>query len=470
LSQAADAAPSRSLGTIAAFAAGSLPLSALGVAMAIAVQPYFAQDLGVSLITIAAAFSIVRLLDLGVDVLLAIVMDRTRTPIGRYRVWMVAGAPILMLAVYQLFMAKRGIGMNFLIAWLLVYALGNSMVLLSRQAWSATLVTRYDQRSRFYGVMAAVQVVGNVIIIAIPIVSAATGHAGMKSVPLMGWAILALIALGITVTALAVPEPINADAPTHRLPFRDYWELAKKPEVLRLFVSAFSLTLGPGWMSNLYLFFFIADLRFTEPQSYILLGVYLVAGLVGAPLIGLFGARFSKHRTLIASTVCYSLGLCMIVILPRNNLLATAPIMFWCGFMAVGFDLMTSAMMADVGDEIRLQQGKERMALLFAATGLAQKLAAAGAVAISYPLLAAVGYIPSLAGHNTPAAIRGLELVFILGPIFFVALGGLCFLGWKLDAAKHAEIRRQLAARDAVMAETDITREAQILVGEVRLT
>jgi glycoside/pentoside/hexuronide:cation symporter, GPH family len=121
--------------------------------------------------------------------------------------------------------------------------------------------------------------------------------------------------------------------------------------------------------------------------------------------------------------------------------------------MANGFDLMTGAMMADVGDQVRLEQGKERMALLYAVTGLAGKLAAAGAVIIAYPLLAAIGYQPTLGAHNTPAALNGLTLVFITGPIFWVVLGGLCFLGWKLDAHKHATIREELEARDAMLAQ-----------------
>jgi glycoside/pentoside/hexuronide:cation symporter, GPH family len=110
-------------------------------------------------------------------------------------------------------------------------------------------------------------------------------------------------------------------------------------------------------------------------------------------------------------------------------------------------------MMADVGDQVRLEQGKERMALLYAVTGLAGKLAAAGAVIIAYPLLAAIGYQPTLGVHNTPAALNGLTIVFITGPIFWVVLGGLCFLGWKLDAHKHATIREELEARDAMLAQ-----------------
>ena len=72
------------------------------------------------------------------------------------------------------------------------------------------------------------------------------------------------------------------------------------------------------------------------------------------PSAAWLATRFSKHRTLMVTTTAYSLGLCTVVFLPRSNLLATVPVMFWCGFMASGFDLMIRAMLADVGDEVRL--------------------------------------------------------------------------------------------------------------------
>ncbi len=447
-----DDAPSRlSLNTILAFAAGGLPVSGLGTAMAISYQPYLAQDLGVSLVSIALAFFWIRVLDLGVDLALAVVMDRTRTPLGRYRPWMLAGAPILMLGIYQLFMAPKGVGVAYLILWLLTYALGNSMVTLARSAWSANLVTRYDQRSRFYGYLGFFAVFGVAIILTTPTIREHLGPQWPNGVQMMGWIILGLLPLCTVITAF-VREPISLSGAVPNAGLRDYWSLASKPEILRLFFSQLFLSLGPGWMANLYLFFFVAARGFSQGTALFLLLIYIGAGIFGAPLIGIAGGRFGKHRTLIASTLCYSAGLCTVLFVPKADFWLALPVMIWCGFMANGFDLMTSAMMADVGDKVRLEQGKERMALLFAIIGLAQKLAAAGAVIIAYPLLAAVGYDPKLSGHNTPAALGGLQLVFILGPIFWVVLGGLCFLGWKLDSAAHAAIREQLEARDSRLA------------------
>jgi Na+/melibiose symporter-like transporter len=140
-----------------------------------------------------------------------------------------------------------------------------------------------------------------------------------------------------------------------------------------------------------------------------------------------------------------------VLLVPKANFLLSVPVLIWCGFWGAGFDLMTTAMMADVGDQVRLEQGRERMGLLYAVYSLAVKLANAGAVMIAYPVLALIGFNPKLGLDNTAAAIDGLQWCFLLGPIFFVALGGACCIGWKLDATRHAQIRTELEARDAVL-------------------
>jgi Na+/melibiose symporter-like transporter len=255
----------------------------------------------------------------------------------------------------------------------------------------------------------------------------------------------------VILAATLVPEQINPESRSLRTPIADYIDLIKRPELIRLFVMTFGTTLGPGGMANLYIFFFTLARGFTTGEASLLLIFYVLAGALGAPLVGLTAARFSKHRTLIAATICYSLGLCTVLIVPKADFLLTVPVMIWCGYWGLGFDLMTSAMMADVGDQVRLDQGKERMGLLYAVLSLATKAANAGAVIISYPLLALLGFVPSLGAHNTPSAINALQLCFLLGPIFFVALGGVSCIGWKLDAKRHAEIRTELETRDAAL-------------------
>jgi glycoside/pentoside/hexuronide:cation symporter, GPH family len=434
---------------IIVYAVATLPVSMLGISIAVYLPPYLASHLGMGLVAISSVWALVRLVDLGVDPLIGLLMDRTRTQFGRYKIWLVAGTPVLMFAVYMLFMARVGISPAYLAVWLFILYIGNSIMALSHSAWRATLATGYDERSRVFGIVTAVGVLAAVSALVAPIVAGAIGLSSAQGVQAMGWMVIVSAPFAVGISAWFTPERITTDLKSERFPLWDYWDIVKKPEMIRLVLSQVALTLGPGWMSAMYIFTFRDVLGFSSAQSTVLLLIYVLAGVVGAPLTAWFAMHWSKHRTLMVTTTLYSLGLCAIFVFPRGSLLVGVPMMAWCGFMAAGFDLMVGAMMADVGDEIRLHQGKERISLLYALTTLAAKVAAAVAIILTYPLLARLGYNAVEGAHNTAAAIHGLKLAFVLGPIVFVMLGGACFIGWKLDAKRHAGVRAALDARDA---------------------
>jgi Na+/melibiose symporter-like transporter len=445
-----DASERLSLLSIITFSVATFPVSALAVALFVYLPPYLAGHLGVPLATIGFVWATVRLVDLFVDPVLGHAMDRTNTPFGRYRAWLAVGVPILMLAVYELFMAPKGVTGTHILVWLFVLYLGNSTLTLSQWAWGATLATAYHERSRVFGILTAVGVGSSVVTLLIPIAAPMLGLDNDQGVRAMGWCIIALAPITVGITFVRTPERLNVNVSERFMP-SDYLAIITKPEVIRLFLCQMALTLGPGWMSAMYLFYFRDVLGFSTQQATLLLLIYVISGVVGAPLTARAAQRFGKHQTLMLTTTAFVLGLITILAVPKGNLLAAIPFMFWCGFMAAGFGLMITAMMADVGDEIRLDQGKERMSLLYAVLTFASKVAAAGAISITFPLLATLGYNAAEGVHNTASALRGLQWAFLSGPILFVALGGVCVWGWKLDAARHADVREKLNARDAAL-------------------
>jgi len=445
--------PSRlKLSTILPFSAPSLALSSLGVAVFVYLPPYFAGHLRVGMTLVGAVWMGVRLLDIPVDVILALVMDRTRSPLGRYRLWLLMGAPVLMLALYRLFMAPVGISGGYLLTWLFAMYLGTSILGLAHSAWGATLATHYHERSRLFAVLNAVGVLGTMAALAMVVVGKSLGRSDAQGVQAMGWLAIALTPLTVVLAAILTPERLAPETARRSFPLKDYWEVLTKPDLLRLFAAQLALTLGPGWMSAIYLFFFEAARGFSTQQATILLGVYILAQIPGSLASAALARRIGKHRALMVATTGFSLGLLAIFIIPKGNLLATIPSMFWSGMTAAGFDLMIRAMLADVGDEIRLDQGKQRISLLYAVNGLASKLAAAFSIGLTFPLLARLGYNPQEGAVNTPAAIHNLEMSFLLGPLVFVMLGGACVIGWRLDAERHRDIRRKLEERDAELA------------------
>lgn len=458
MTQASTAPRSRALplSTIFAFAATSLPISAVVIAVAVYLPRHYASHLGVSLAAVGSAFFIVRMIDIPVDGLLGWVMDKTRTKWGRYRVWTLAGAPFLMAAMYWLFMPAEGVGIGYLIFWLLVMYLGTSILSLSHAAWAATLAPHYNDRSRVFGIMTAVGVLGSACVLAIPIIADAQGLPDARNVETMGWFILMLTPVAVALVVWRTPETIAPEVAGHAFKLRDYWGLVTRPSMARILLADLCLALGPGWMSALYLFFFTDSRGFTTAQASILLAVYILAGFAGAPLMGRLAMSISKHRAVMVATTGYSLVLISLMAIPKGSMAVAIFPMFLAGFLAAGFNVLTRAMTADIADEVRLEQGKERSGLLYAITTMTSKIAGAFSIGLTFLVLEAVGYQAKAGSTNTPEAIRNLELAYLIGPVVFVMLGGVCMIGYKLGAERHAEIRRQLDERDALYDEAAI--------------
>ena len=237
---------------------------------------------------------------------------------------------------------------------------------------------------------------------------------------------------------------------------RDYGALIARPSFARILLADLCLALGPGWMSATYLFFFTDSRGFTTGQASILLAIYILAGIVGAPLMGRLAMKISKHRAVMVATTCYSLTLISLIAIPQGNLAVAAIPLVFAGIMASGFNVLTRAMTADIADEIRLEKGKERSGLLYAITTMTTKVAGAFSIGLTFLVLSQVGYNAADGAQNTAHAIRNLELVFLVGPVVFVMLGGACMIGYGLGAERHAEIRRQLDERDALFDQPPI--------------
>jgi Na+/melibiose symporter-like transporter len=439
-----------------AFAMPNLCIGGLAVGLGVYLAPYYAGHYGLSLATVGLAFMAVRLIDTFFDPFIGVAMDKTRGRFGRYRPWLAVGAPVLMIAVYMLFDAPSRVSLPYLIGWLFVYYVGTSLVTLSHSAWASAIAANYNERSRVFGVIQLVGVIGATATILLPIVMAKRdGHSGQGDIGAMGLFITAAAGIGVVLALLRTPERAVTKPPeTARL--RDYWEMVSRPDMRRIIVADFCLMLGPGWMAALYIFYFHEARGFTVANASLLLLIYIVAGILGAPILSRLAMRLGKHRTLMLAATGYSVGLVAMTLLPKGNLPLVGFFMFLMGFLASSFPLLDRAMVADVGDAVRLEQGQHRVGLLYAMITTSQKVASALAIGLSYTVLGWVGFNAKEGSINTPAAIHGLQLVYLIGPVTFVMLGGLCFIGYRLDAKRHGEIREALALRDASATEVGV--------------
>ncbi|MDQ0463642.1 Na+/melibiose symporter-like transporter [Caulobacter ginsengisoli] len=442
-----------SAATIAAFAVSALPVGTLTTPLLVYLPNYYAGLMGISLTAVGAVFFLVKVLDIGFDPVMGMVMDRTTTRIGRYRFWLVVGAPILMLGVWMLFMAPPGVGQAYLFAWLAVLYVGYSLYVLSTVAWGAVLAPTYHLRSQVFAWAQVAGASGAVIVLTLPSILAgkAGGTGDIGVVQLMGWIVVISIPICAAITALGVREPIvPRPKGSTRVELKDFPALILRPSMARLLLVDICLTLGPGFTSPLFLFFFRQARGYTLTEANVLLLIYLIGSLLCAPLWALVSRRLGKHKTLIAAAGLYAIAQTLVVTIPHHSVGPMAIGMFLAGGIASAFAFMVRSMVADVGDEVRLETGKDQIGLIYALITSTAKIGTASTVMITYPLLQHLfGFNPAPGAVNTPEALHGLVLIYTILPVVMVALGGVVMLGYKLTGEKHAEIRAALDERDA---------------------
>lgn len=438
-----------SLFRLSAFASPNVAIGALLMALSIYLPRFYAGPIGLGLPAVGVAVMSVRLVDLFVDPFVGLGIDRTRSRFGRYRPWFVAGAPLLIGAVYMLFNPAIGASFGYLVVWTFLFYLGASFIVLALYSWAARLTADYHQRSRVFGTLQVLFVCGATAAILLPILTTGSRDSGgSATISAMGLFGMVATAIGVVLLLAFVPEPPAEPGARGKVPLKLYWRMVARPDMRRIIISDFCLELGYNWMSALYLFYFHDALAFTIAQASILLLAYIAAGLVGATALSFAATRFGKHRTLMSASAGYAMGLAGLGMLPAGDMWLGGIFMFIMGFLQSGFPLLNRAMVADVGDAIRLEYGIQNVGLLYAMLSTDQKVARALSIGLPFIVLGALGYKAQQGALNTHQAIGAMEVTFLLPPILFVLIGGLVYIGYRLDAVRHAEIRAELDVMD----------------------
>jgi Na+/melibiose symporter-like transporter len=437
--------------TLSAFAGPTIAVGALGIPLGVYLPAYYAGHLGVDLGAVGVAFAAVQIIAILFDPAVGFGLDATQTRFGRFKPWMLISGPVLALATVAVFMAPPGIGVAYLIGWQLLLYFGLSISGMSTNAWGAVLAPDNHELTRLYAWVQVIGYTGALICLFLPAILNALGDADEVSVVhTMGWLVIVLAPLSALIAVTTVREPVSAQAGRERIRFAEYVALIRRPAMVRLLSACLLLTSAPALTGALYFFFFHQALGFSFDQSTTLLLIYIAAGLLMS-LWARIARLLGKHRALMAAAFASAVVQCALLVLPRGMFWPMAIAMLIAGFAANCYNLLFNAMVADVSDEIRLETKQDRTAPLFALMTAAAKIGAAVPLAITFPILKAVGFNAAAGAHNTPAAIHGLENCFVFAPVLAMALGGACLWGYHLNAERHGEIRKRLEESDAAL-------------------
>lgn len=445
LSPASGRIPTRRL---LAYALIEFPVSGAMNATSLFLGFHYAA-LGVDLAQVGLIMMAARLLDVLIDPTVGLLSDRTKTNWGRRKVWVVAGVPVFVLASWMLFVPPENVTALYFAGWLVLYWLGFSMINIPYYAWGAELSPDYHERTRITTWRTIAGTLGSFSFLAIPAIRQQIfGVGGEPGGVLATIAVIGVIAIPafVAFAAANVPDRGVVAGTAHVPILRGVAVMARNGPFLRLLAAFTIVGLGPVLQGAMFPFFMQHVVGDTTSGPKILL-VYYPTVALGILLWAALARRIDKHRAwMVGMTVMAGVTVSYMLV-GQDDIVLMVCILAMSGIGSGALTALPASMKADVVDLDAVESGEDRAGLFFAAWSLAVKCIAALGQGIAFTMLAWIGF--EAKGVNGPDEILGLRIFYSAGPMVLYVIALLIVWRYPLTSARHAELRRQLAARDA---------------------
>ena len=435
--------------TLACYALAAVPLAAMSLPIAVYLPPFYAETMGLSLSSIGLIFTLARIWDVVTDPIMGMVIDRYDTRWGRRKHWIALGVPLLMVAVYMVFLPDPdAASVLYLGLWMFVLYIGYTMMTIAHQSWGAELAQSYDDRSRIYSWREIFVVGGMTLALAIPALLELTGTADQATkVAGMGIYVLVLFPLTVIPTLMFVPDQRSSK------PAAVDWAqalqiLIKNRLMWRVLFSILFTNFASTASGSMYIFFAVYIFELPSHASLSLL-FYFLSGTLAMPLWMKLAIALGKHTTVKIALLYAMVGKVGIMLIAEPGNV----VMFWCYTLFAGFAFgatptLLRSMMADVTDVDELETGQKRAGLFFALLNTIDKLGSAIAVGVTlFVLEQVVGFTPG--ADNSAETLNGFLLVYAFAPTLAWIVAYLPMLRYPLDKQAHDKVRLQLEARPA---------------------
>lgn len=443
-------------GQLLAYAAPTVALQAMLVPLYNFLPPvYYSTEVGMVAFTVAAIFAIGRFWEATIDPLVGALSDRTSSRFGRRRIWMLAGAPVALLAAWFLLMPPQGATPAYLLIWLVVFYAGWTMVYVPHQTWGGELSEDYAERTRIAGFRETGAFFGYVCASAVGIfywiwVQGVAFPSYAQIVQSVGVFFAVALPIAILWCFSAVPA---TSAMQERTPgWGELLAILTRNAPFRRLIGAYLVDrLAMG------VYFGVQPVLISQAlglQQHVLTVaiVNTVAAVLLAPLWVPIAGKLGKHRAYCIANLVTALAYLSLFVVPSA---VVVPVLLANVLMAFGNGgtmIMPPAMTADAVDADELQSGVAQMGGHMAFLASVFKFGMGLGLFIGLGFLTLFGYVDM--GQSMTAQLeQGIRLGASWLPALMLLVPVLVMWRYPIDGARHAEIRAALAARRLTAAE-----------------
>lgn len=436
---------------------------------------YYTNCAGINAGAIGVMMVVTRFVDAFTDYMVGVFIDRTDTKYGRYRPWMLAGAPVLAIGMALVFAVPVGWGDGAKLAWAFIsyfiMSFGYTMVNIPMAPIVSALSPDPAERTKIATTRTVFSNLGSMTasMFTLPLIWMFAGASDANSFNAVDNAakavgyrntniILAIMVIVILVICFLMTVEVNPPSKTVQQSsfLDDLKHIFQNKYYLILLASTFTLFMGYFCMYGAMQYYYnyvLADPG-AQPLGATLLTVCAIPTMVVAAALN--GKGISKRNLMILGTAIDAIGYA-ILFLVANPTLATLAL----GLIGLGMGFRQSmyfSIMPDIFDYTEWQFGKNMGGTQNAVNGFLNKVASAASGALMSALLVACAYesyiteLDALAAAGTPigASFPQVDLMFKVayGGVSVIAcvIGILLMIPYDLDK-KYAQVRADLDAR-----------------------
>lgn len=382
------------------------------------------------------------------DPIMGMIVDSTTSKQGKHRFWMLVAIVPFVVTFFALWLRlPGGQWAQFAVysVLFLLFSTSFTMYNIPYGSMTADLTPDYHERTGLTGVRMVFSLFAMIIGAGATqlLAGLAFGYPGMAAmygVVMLGAGLTTVFATRGRDTVVQKPEGIHLRI----------WLAAFRNRPFVLLVSSYMLlTIATTGVSGIFVYFVKYNLKLRNDfQSSLIMGVLVLAAIAALPLWAWVSKRLSKKIALFTGMAVFALGL---IIISRTGL-SQGPVVFYSLAVLTGvglssFFIVLWSMIPDVVEYGQLQTGHRHEGVYYGLWFFVQKLGMALSAAVNGGILSATGFKQAAGGavlDQTPGALAGINMLLAGLPLAFIVAGLFILAFYPINAAKHAEIRRQL--------------------------
>ncbi len=410
----------------------------------------YAKYFGVSLAALGGALLIGRVFDAITDPLIGWLSDRTKSPIGSRKPFMIVGYSIALLAFYFLFNPPENPGVTYFLVCYMTLIFGWTVADIPHQAWQADISHDYDDRIRITSFRAFGERAGAWGFWFLPLLPIfATNEMTPEVVQFLGWVLVILVPIFVASAVIWVPEGKNL-ATKKTEPIWGFIRELPSNKPMMLFIATMLISgIADGFFSAGLFLFFDAYLQQGDKLSYAMLingGIVLVA----MPLWYQVGKKIGKHYLWMMAML--GSGIAMIGVFfaepgETGYLIGLAVTTLVMGIYAAG-NIAQPAILTDIIDYDTLKYGANRSGQFFSIQLLVFKFNYAIAGSLALFTLSYFNF-DATAAIQTASGKFGIKMVVGGIPMVCMVLASAVLIFFPLNRHRCHVITRRLEQRAA---------------------